>query len=247
MSRLQQPIRIKLRSVFPAIVFIALVTGCSEKQSPTAGSPAAQPASHVASYSTKFPKAESPISEGGHWIGGKTVGLDWGDVSSTPGYATGRAGPKRFADSVALLTGDWPANQSVKEVVVRHKVSHYPEVSMRLRSSVSKHNCDGYEISFSLKDDDTAYLIIVRWNGPLADFTYLVNTPGKQYAVKTGDVLKATIIGNEIKAYKNGVLMGTAKDNTYIHGNPGFGFNESNNGDYGISSVNATATDASTF
>jgi hypothetical protein len=65
--------------------------------------------------------------------------------------------------------------------------------------------------------------------------------------VKTGDVVKATIVGNEIKTYKNGVLMGTAKDNTYIHGNPGFGFNEGVNGNYGISSFSATATDATTF
>lgn len=194
-----------------------------------------------------FPKAENPISESGHWIGGKTVGLDWGDVSSTPGYATGVAGTARFADSVALLTGDWPANQSVELVVDKRKVKGGPEASIRLRSSLSKHNCDGYEISYSLIDDDTAYLIIVRWNGPLADFTYLVNAHGKQYSVKTGDVVKATIVGNEIKTYKNGVLMGTTKDNTYIHGNPGFGFNEQDNGDYGISRFSATATDATTF
>jgi hypothetical protein len=87
----------------------------------------------------------------------------------------------------------------------------------------------------------------VRWNGSLADFTYLLNTQGKQYAVKTGDVVKATMVGNEIKAYKNGVLIGSSKDNTYIHGNPGFGFNEGQNGDYGFSSVNVSATDATTF
>jgi len=230
-----------------AVAALSALAGCrsgTQSAPPTSAPVAQQPAPHVANYETKFPSTESPISEGGHWIGGKTVGLDWGDVSTTPGYAFGLAGPKRFADSVALLTGDWPANQSVEEVVDRRKVFRYPEVSMRLRSSLAKHNCDGYEISFSLKDDDTAYLIIVRWNGPLADFTYLVNTQGKQYAVTTGDVVKATIVGNEIKAYKNGALMGTAKDNTYIHGTPGFGFNEGKNGTYGISRFSATATDA---
>jgi hypothetical protein len=135
----------------------------------------------------------------------------------------------------------------VEEVVDRRKVSRYPEVSIRLRSSLAKHSCDGYEISFSLRDDNTAYLIIVRWNGPLANFTYLVNAPGKQYGVKTGDVIKATVVGNEIKAYKNGVLMGTAKDSTYTHGAPGFGFNEGKNGDYGISSLSVSATDAANF
>ena len=237
------------RKLFPAVAFLALLAGCSSKpNTATTAAPASPPpAPHVNSYSTTFQLKEDPISEGGHWMGGKTVGLDWGNVSTTPGYAVGRAGPKRFADSVALLTGDWPANQSVEFVVDKRKVFSYPEVSMRLRSSLSAHNCDGYEISYSLKDNDTAYLIIVRWNGALADFTYLVNAHGKQYGVKTGDVLKTTMIGNEIKTYKNGVLMGTAKDNTYIHGSPGFGFNERPNGDYGISRFSATATDASSF
>jgi len=249
MKIILDPIPAAKRILLPAVAMLALLTGCSPSTNPcTTATPAAQPAApQVASYATKFPNAESPISEGGRWIGGKTAGLDWGDVSTKPGYATGKAGPKRFGDSVALLTGDWPANQSVELVVDRRKVKRYPEVSMRLRSSLAKHNCDGYEISFSLKDDDTAYLIIVRWNGPLADFTYLVNTQGKQYGVKTGDLVKATIVGNEIKAYKNGVLMGSAKDNTYIHNNPGFGFNEGDNGDYGISSFSAKATDATTF
>jgi hypothetical protein len=249
MNRNAAVLRAAWRPLLTATVILTFIPGCKQDTAKTAPPDATQqPAPHVVNYATKFPQTEDPISEGGRWIGGKTVGLDWGNVSTTPGYATGHAGPKRFADSVALLTGDWPANQSVEEVVDRRKVSHYPEVSMRLRSSLAKHNCDGYEISYSLKDDDTAYLIIVRWNGGLADFTYLVPTQqGKQYGVKTGDVVKTTIIGNEIKTYKNGVLMGQAKDNTYIHGNPGFGFNEGKNGDYGISSFSATATDATTF
>jgi len=245
MNRILDPIRVTF-GVLPATALLVLFAGCSGKQNTAAAAAPAAP--HVASYSTKFPKTEDPISEGGRWIGGKTVGLDWGNVSTTPGYAFGHAGPKRFADSVALLTGDWPVNQSVEVFVDKRKVKLYPEVSMRLRSSLGKHNCDGYEISYSLRDDETtAYLIIVRWNGSLADFTYLVNAQGKQYAVKTGDVVKATMVGNEIKTYKNGVLMGSSKDNTYIHGNPGFGFNERNNGDYGISSFSATATDATPF
>ena len=180
-------------------------------------------------------------------MGGKTVGVDWGDVSTTPGFASGRAGPKAYADSVALLAGDWPPNQSVEVVVQKRAVYRYPEVSIRLRSSLAKHNCDGYEISYSLKDGDAAYLIIVRWNGPLADFTYLLNAQGKPYAVKTGDVVRATVVGNEIKTYKNGVLMGAAKDGSYARGNPGFGFNEGSNGDYGISRFSVAATDAPAF
>src|ERR1700733_12002194 len=51
------------------------------------------------SYTTDFPLAEDPISEGGHWINGKSVALDWGDIFTTPGRAIGVAGPARYADA----------------------------------------------------------------------------------------------------------------------------------------------------
>src|SRR5215469_13635132 len=38
-----------------------------------------------AGYTTNFPIAEDPISEGGKWINGKTIGLDWSDVATIPG------------------------------------------------------------------------------------------------------------------------------------------------------------------
>jgi hypothetical protein len=234
------------RRLCMATAFLIFLAGCSAgPQTTTTGSHL--PTTRVAGYSTQFPLNEDPISEGGHWMVGKTIGLDWGNVSTYPGYAFGHAGPASYADPVALLTGEWPPNQSVEVVVDKRTVFRYPEVEVRLRSSLAKHNCDGYEISFSLRDDDTAYLILVRWNGPLADFTYLLQVGGKQYAVKTGDRIKATIVGNEINAYKNGVLMGTVKDSAYTRGNPGFGFNEGWNGDYGISEFIAKATDGSSF
>lgn len=223
---------------------LAAASGCSNApKEPAASAPAPVPApAHLNSYSTKFPLKEDPISEGGRWIDGKTVGLDWGNVSTTPGLAIGHAGPKRFADATALLTGTWGPTQTAEAVVFSKKVFRYPEVSLRLRSALSLHNCSGYEISNSLKSDESAYLIIVRWNGALADFTYLAQLHGKQYGVTTGDVVKATIVGNVITAYKNGVKLAQVTDNTYIEGNPGLGFNEGKNGDYGMTSF--TATDA---
>jgi hypothetical protein len=127
-------------------------------------------------------------------------------------------------------------------VVVSEAVYNYPEVSLRLRSSLSPHRCTGYEISNSLRKGKSAYLIIVRWNGPLADFTYLVQVGGAKYGVTTDDVVKATIVGNVITAYKNGVELARVTDNTYPTGKPGMGFNEGINGEYGISRF--TATDA---
>ena len=233
------------RPLLSTAALMAVLAGCSGKQNSAASAthPAGPAQPRVTSYATTFASKESPVSERGHWIGGKTVGVDWGDVSTTPGYAVGHAGPKRFADSVALLTDDWGPDQTVEAVVDKRKVTMYPEVSLRLRSRLRRHNCQGYEVSYSLKEGDQAYLIVVRWNGPLADFTYLLNVHGKQYAARTGDIVKAAIVGNTITTYKNGVRMGQAKDGAYSSGSPGFGFNEGDNGDYGISRFSATATD----
>jgi hypothetical protein len=238
------------RSVFNA-KFLALVVaataaasgGCSSS-TPKPSAPAVIPpvAAPVNTYTTNFPLKEDPMSDGGRWIDGKAVGLDWGNISTTPGLAIGHAGPKRFADATALLKGTWGPTQTAEAVVFSKAVFHYPEVSLRLRSSMWAHHCDGYEISNSLKSDESAYLIIVRWNGGLADFTYLAQLHGKQYGVTTGDVVKATIVGNVITAYKNGVQLGQVTDNTYTSGNPGLGFNEGKNGDYGMTRF--TATDA---
>jgi hypothetical protein len=197
-------------------------------------------------YSTNFSLTESTISEGGNWINGSTTGLDWGYVSTTAGQTHTHPGTASYADATALLTGAWGSNQMAQATVgsiVNACTSDncYPEVELRLRSTLSAHLCNGYEITFSLKPNDRAYLIIVRWNGPLGNFTYLFNQSGSQYLAKTGDVVKAIIVGNVISAYKNGVLMGQATDNTFTSGNPGMGFNEqSYNGDYGFSSFTAS-------
>jgi hypothetical protein len=226
-------------SLLMATAFVAATTGwCNGKQQPVAKAAAPIPTQIHA----RFPLTESPISEGGRWLGGKTAGLDWRDISTTPGFAIGHAGPKRFADATALLKGNWGPTQTAEAVVVSKAVYNYPEVSLRLRSSLSAHRCTGYEISNSLRKGKSAYLIIVRWNGPLADFTYLAQVGGAKYGVTTGDVVRATIASNVITAYKNGVELARVTDKTYSSGNPGMGFNKGINGEYRISRF--TATDA---
>jgi hypothetical protein len=197
-------------------------------------------------YSTNFPLTESPISEGGSWVNGSNNGLDWGYISTTAGQTHTHPGPAPYADATALLTGTWRPDQmaiaTVGNIVNACKSDTcYPEVELRLRSTLSAHLCNGYEIAFSLKPNAMAYLIIVRWNGPLGDFTYLFNQSGSQYQIKTGDIVKAMVVGNVITAYKNGVLIGLATDKIFMSGNPGMGFNEKTyNGDYGFSSFTAS-------
>ncbi len=200
------------------------------------------------SYSTNFPRTENPISEGGVWINGGVVGLDWSNVATVTGLAYGLQSGASYTDATALLTGTWGPTQTVTATVYSANPSAacYPEVEMRLRSSLSAHVNNGYEISFSAAPTQP-YLIIVRWNGALGDFTYLLNATGPQYTIQTGDVVSASIQGNMLSAYRNGVLVGQATDSTYTGGNPGMGFNLENapagcsgtNQSYGYSSFSA--------
>jgi hypothetical protein len=198
-------------------------------------------------YSTTFPLTENPISEGGNWISGDAVGLDWADVCTTPGFAIGlESGGTGFDDATALLTGTWGSNQIASAVIfTTNRMSiPYEEIEVRLRSSLSPHNCDGYEVLFSMKPDAGCYVQIVRWNGPLGDFTYVAQAFGSQYVVNTGDTISGSISNHILTAYINGapVLQGT--DSTYSSGSPGIGiFIQGASGvnhDYGVTSFTAT-------
>ena len=207
------------------------------------------------SYATSFPLSENPISEGGRWINGGTVGLGWTNVSTTPGLAIGQQIGASYTDATALLTGTWGPDQMASATV--HTVSQndacFQEVELRLRSALSANVSRGYEISFKMSQTSGAYLIIVRWNGALGDFTYLFNQTGTQFGIKNGDVVSAKIVGNVITAYINGVPMGQADitsivGTVYTTGSPGMGFNLENapagcsgtNGNYGFTNYNAT-------
>jgi hypothetical protein len=196
-------------------------------------------------YSTDFPLTENPISEGGAWVNGGTIGLDWTNVRTASGIAYGTQSGGSYNDSTALLTGTWKANQQVEATVytVNQNSSVFQEVEIRLRSSLSAHRATGYEINFRCLKTGAAYSEIVRWNGPLGDFTYLSTISGSKYGVANGDIVKATIMGNVISVYINNVLILTATDSTYSSGNPGLGFCcGSSMSDFGFTSFTATGS-----
>ncbi len=208
----------------------------------------------TSTYTTSFPLTENPISEGGKWINGGTTGLDWSNIRTTPGLAFGtQTDTLEYDDSTAILAGSWGANQTVQATVgvINQDSGLFEEVELRVRTSISAHNITGYEINCSVVPSNP-YMQIVRWNGPLANsgntnngFTQLT---GSSTGCVDGDVLKATIVGSTITAYKNGVQMLQVTDGTFPNGNPGIGFyiqggNASQESDYGFSSF--TATDGS--
>ncbi len=210
-------------------------------------------------YSTSFPLTENPISEGGVWINGGVTGLDWKDARTTPGkvFGTQTGSSGTYDDTTAVLNGTWGPNQDVSATVFNNDTQGdwYAEVELRLRTTITPNSITGYEVLFRTRKDGSAYMNIVRWPGPrgnsLSDFTFLFDQSGSQYIVLTGDVIRATIVGNVITVYKNGAQIAQVTDSSPVtSGNPGVGFwlrNLSQTGDattYGFSSFSATDGEA---
>ena len=178
-------------------------------------------------YVTKLVLTEDPISENGNWISGRAVGIDWANVATTPDLAYGtESGGGGYDDSTALLTGTWGPDQMAEATVysINQNDNIYEEIELRLRSSLSTHRSTGYEINFRCLKTAYGYTQIVRWDGLLGKFKYLASQEDANYGVANGDVVRATIVGNIITAYINGVRVLRAKDDTYATGNPGIGF-----------------------
>ena len=198
------------------------------------------------SYSTTFPLTENPISEGGSWTNGGATGLDWANVQTTPGLSFGtgpvNAGTYLYADPTAVLKGAWAQDQQVQATVKVPGVygrACCKEVELRIRTTITGNSITGYELNCSVVPAGP-YLTLVRWNGPLNNFTYIVRnaTP-----CVNGDVLKLTAVGNTFTIYKNGaqVLQGT--DATFQKGSPGVGFYNSvdtNWSGFGLSNFSAS-------
>ncbi len=177
----------------------------------------------MVSYSTDFNLTESPISEGNAW---KNVGLDWTFVATAGGYAFGtQTGNGGYNDSYAHLSG-FPPNQSASAVIHIESgiTASYNEVEILLRWSDAAHRSIGYECNLA---HDGSYAQIIRWPGPLGtglgDFAFL-GAGAAPSGVHDGDVFSATIVGNTITTFLNGVQLATAKDSAIANGNPGIGF-----------------------
>jgi hypothetical protein len=200
------------------------------------------------SYSTRFELDEDPISEGGKWTNGGKDGIDWYNVVTKGGVAHGAVTKGAYTDPTALLAGTWGKNQRAKARVFSRNPTdkYFQEVELRLRSTLSPHRCTGYEVFWRCLKTPNAYAEIVRWNGKVGDWTSLKKHTGAQYGVKDGDLVEATISGNVIKGYVNGVEVISATDNTYKEGKPGIGFNfgvEKSNGDFGFTSYEVESDD----
>lgn len=209
------------------------------------------PQGNHGTYTTNFPLTENPISEGGNWTNGKTDGVDWSDVRTSKGLAFGTQVPPTgppYNDSVALLKGTWGPDQMATATV--HTVNQqgggtYEEVELWLRGSISPHFTTGYEINLRCLTGPETYVQFGYWDGPLNKFGGLGSTTGP--GLHDGDVISASIVGDTITIWINGIQVLQGKDplNRYTTGNPGMGFyyqgSNGSDSDYGF--ANFTATD----
>jgi len=222
-----------------------LPISCSSSESnPSSPTPA-----NYRTYTTNFPIAENPISQGGVWMNGKTDGVDWSDVRTAAGLAFGTQVPPSgppYNDSVALLKGTWGPDQIVTATVksVNQLSTTFEEVELWLRGSISQHVATGYEINFRCLGGGATYVQIHYWSGPLNKYGDIASTTGP--GLRNGDVVSARVVGNAFTVWINGaqVLQGSDKMNRYTKGSPGMGFyyqgSEGSDFDYGFTSFTAT-------
>ena len=179
-----------------------------------------------ADYSTSFPATESPISESSNWTNGLAVGLDWNNVQTTPGKAFGAAISGGYNDCLAVLTNTTFASDQYAEAVVYRAGGYSPgvshEIELLLRFSITANDAHGYEVLWGV----TGELNVVRWNGPLGDYTAWNGGSGPNIGEPAdGDVLRAEMTGSILTVYKNASLVLTAaSETTYTTGQPGIGF-----------------------
>ena len=147
-----------------------------------------------------------------------------------------------------MLTGSsWGPDQTAEATVysVNQNDSIFEEVAARPPhvDLTAQHHRDTRSSSRAERRDRVYADRATEW--PLRSFTDWMPVAERRTGIKTGDVVKATVVGNVISSYINGAPVLQVTDNTYTGGSPGIGFYLQNaagvSGDYGFSSFIATA------
>lgn len=182
--------------------------------------PAARAQTRGLQYVTRFAATENPISEGGRW---RNTGLDWTPVATQDGLAFSTQSRNGYDDSYAFLSGFRPDHSAAAVIHLAEgynpgKASH--EVEILLRCSDAAHTISWYECNLSWSG---GYAQIMLLNGPLGRFKE-VTQYAKPLRPRHGDVFSASVVGNVITSYLNGVMVARAVDSTLTTGQPGMAF-----------------------
>lgn len=190
--------------------------------------PGAPDAPITTAYTTGFSTTQNPLSENGIWLNGHTDGLVWQDFKALSGVACAGAASSTlnppFDDAVAIVKSSaiaLAANQYIQGVVRRaggYSPGNTHELGLFVRGACTANNIRGYEAYLN----HTGNHSVVRWNGPINDFTVLggenisaVTTPAD------GDVVRLEATGTTINFYQNGLLRTQVTDSTWTNGQSG--------------------------
>ena len=127
-----------------------------------------------------------------------------------------------------MLTGEWGRNQHGKGTVFSRNPTeeYFQEVQIRLRHTMKPNSCTRLRGLLPLPQVRArATRRSCAGTARSGIGQSLQRRVGPEFGVENGDVVEATIIGNVIKGYINGVEVITATDDTYATGAPGVGFN----------------------
>lgn len=197
-------------------------------------------------FTTLFPLTENPISQGGKWDGGAAVGLDWLNFKTASGVAcaggASSSSPPPFNDSLAVLRSSviaLAADQYVSWII--HKAPGYTppgthELGGLLRFQLGPNVARGYEYYCGATGSST----LIRWNGPLNNFSTMGTTGPGPVSPSDGDIMLFTAVGAVLTAYQNGSMVWTATDATWATGQGGlqsYAESTSTPTSYGMSAV----------
>jgi hypothetical protein len=187
------------------------------------------PTASGALYSTNFPLAENPISEGSRWLGGFTDGVVFKDVRTSGGRAFASGINNTYDDSLAILNSPAIPNDHFVEVVVYiapgYQAPSSHEIELLLRGNISRsagpNYAPLYEVLIPFGGTNGS---VIYQDGSLGGWQEL-STVGSGYdPLVTGDVIRAQIIGSNISVFVNGKIAFTANDSRHKTGKPGMGF-----------------------
>jgi hypothetical protein len=171
-------------------------------------------------FSTSFTTSENPISEGGAWA--HNTANPWQKVQTTGANAIAAAYTELFDDAYAFLA-NWSGDNYEVIATVYWPGGGAGELELLLRLSDSATQVKAYECLYNVGGSWQ----IVRWNGPLGDYTVIHQGGTVPGGGSDGNQIRATIVGSTITMYwrasptNSWTTLGSVIDSVLSSGKPG--------------------------
>jgi hypothetical protein len=170
---------------------------------------------------TTFPMDEDPISENGAW---SAIATPWLRVKSVDGIAKPAAFVTGYNDNYASLSGFGPDVEITVTVFIAGSAP-FGEILLLARIAQTATTLRAYEFLY----DGDGSVQLMRWNGPLSDFTPMGGEELNPGVLQDGDQLRMRVVGDTISAFHkrapgDWVRIAQTTDGTFSDGQPGLGF-----------------------